>query len=243
MRIKRFLMATVLLAAATLCAGAFTFQPMFVRLDPVGPGRVQTFEIHNEGEQPLAVQLSIKTRAVDADGVEKNEDAGSLFTIYPPRLVVEPGSSASVKLQWNGAARLGSERSFRLVAESVAVDSAVAKTSGIKVMFRYVASIYVGEASYSPRLVCTVKGAIGPEGKKGFNVEIVNKGKAHVVADSAILVVFGLKGRDFRFEGDQLGYLSGDNYLPGSARRLFIPADEAVPGKTYGARLDFDPVY
>ncbi len=243
MKTKIFFLASALLVTATLCAGAFTFQPMFVRLDPMGPGKVQTFEIRNEGDQALAVQLSILTRSVGDDGLEKNEDASGLFTIYPPRLLVEPHSSASVKLQWNGPAKLDSEQSFRLVAESVALDTGAAKTSGIKVMFRYIASVYVGEASYSPRIVCTAKGATGPGGRKGFSVEVVNKGKAHVVADSATLVISGSKGRDFKFEGDQLGYLSGDNYLPGSPRRLFIPMDEAVPGKTYGARFDFDPVY
>lgn len=243
MKLKHFFLTAALLVVATLSAGAFTFQPMFVRLDPNGPGKVQTFEINNEGDELLAVQLSIFTRTINNDGVEKNEDASNLFTIYPPRLMVEPRSSASVKLQWNGPGTLDTEKSFRLVAESVALDSGWPKTSGIRVMFRYVASVYVGEADYSSRLVCTVKGATNAESKRGFSVQIVNSGTAHVVADSVKLVISGPKGRDLMFEGDQLGFLSGSNYLPDSPRRLFIPMDEAEPGQTYVARLDFESVY
>jgi len=243
MRLRLGVLTFVLLTIATAFAAAFTFQPMFVRLDPSGQGSIQTFEVRNDGDGPLAVTFSVLTRAIGRNGVEENEDASSLFTIYPARVLVEPQSNAAVKLQWNGSGALDSERSFRLVADSVPLDSGTPATSGIRVMFRYVAAVYVGEVSFAPDLVCTVKGAAGPGGESGFNIEIVNQGKAHVVADSARIVIVDVKGRDIELEADRLGHLSGENYLPDSPRHLFVPSAEAVAGKSYDARLQFDAVY
>jgi fimbrial chaperone protein len=233
----------VLLAASATSVSAFTFQPMFVRLDASGPGSIQTFEVRNESDESLAVRLSVLTRSVGLKGEERNEDAGGLFTIYPARVVVDPRSSAAVKLQWNGPAGLAAERAFRLVAENLALDSGASASSGIKVMFRYIASVYVGDASYTPDLVCVVKGAKGAAGQKGYTVEILNRGKRHVVADSALLTITVAKGSTIELGPRELGALSGANYLPGYPQRLFIPRSEAVPGKTYVARLDYDPEY
>ena len=238
----RYLLMT-LLAASAANAFAFTFQPMFVRLDATGPGNVQTFEVRNEGDESLPVRFSVLPRTVGPDGVEGNEDASALFTVYPPRLVVEPRSTAAVKLQWNGPAGLATERAFRLIAESVALDSGKPATSGIRVMVRYIASIYVGEADFSPELVSSVKGATGPKGEKGFNVEIVNRGTRHVVAESAILSIKGAKDGVLALGSEDLGALSDANYLPGYPRRLFIPRVEAIAGTTYDAQIDYDAVY
>lgn len=243
MRLRSGIMISSFMAVAIATVAAFTFQPMFVRLDPAGSGSIQTFEVRNEGDKPLAVMFSVLTRAVTHDGVELNQDASNLFTIYPPRMVVEPRSSAMVKLQWNGPTRLEAERAFRLVAENIALDSGGAVTSGIQLRYRYIAAVYIGEASFEPDLVCSVKGITGPEGDRGLLVEIVNKGTRHVVADSARLVVAGIAGRELALEADRLGHLSGENYLPDSPRSLFIPLADAVPGKNYDARLLFEAIF
>jgi P pilus assembly chaperone PapD len=200
--------------------------------------------VANDGDQALAVRFAVLARTAGPDGKEINMDTGSMFTIYPARVVVEPNSTAAVKLQWNGPADVTSERAFRLVAENVALDAAAEpSSSGIKVMFRYIASIYVGKAAFAPELIWTVKGATGAAGVKGFNVVILNKGKRHVVADSTIMTITGTKGSVVKLGPNELGPLSGANYLPGQPLRIFVPRDEAVPGKTYVARFDFDPEY
>jgi len=235
-----------LLTAAAAQAAAFTFQPMFSRLDPSGPGSIQTFEVSNEGDESLAVRFSVLSRSAGPAGEERNEDASGLFVIYPARLVVEPRSTAALKLQWKGPAGISAERAFRLVAESVPLDSGTQVSSGIKVMFRYVASVYIGKEGFTPDLVASVRGATGKAGEKGFSVEILNRGKRHVVAESAVLTIKGVKGAasgGLAMGSDQLGALAGANYLPGNPLRLFIPRADAVPGKSYAARLDYEAEY
>jgi fimbrial chaperone protein len=237
------LVALTLLMTSAAYVFAFTFQPMFVRLDASGPGSIQTFQVSNESDTSLAVRFSVLTRAAGPDGKESNEDASGLFTIYPERVVVEPHSSAAMKLQWNGPPGLASERPFRLVAENVAVDSSAASTSGLRVMFRYVASVYVGKPTFAPHLVWIVKGARGTKGEKGFNVEILNSGTKHVIVDAALLTITGVKGKAVTLGNKDLGVLSGANYLPGSPQRLFIVQADAVPGSIYKAQLSYDPEF
>jgi fimbrial chaperone protein len=240
---RNFILALVAATAAVTQAAAFTFQPMIARLDPAGPGSIQTFQVSNDGDKSLAVRFAVLFRTNGPGGEEINADAGGLFTLYPARVVIEPRSSAAVKLQWNGPADILSERSFRLVAENVPLDASEPDTSGIKVLFRYIASIYVGKASFAPDLAWTVKGATGAAGAKGYSVEILNRGKRHVVADSALLSITAGKGDAVKLGAKELGVLSGANYLPGQPLRLFIPRADAVPGKTYVARFDFDAEY
>ena len=235
--------ALVAAAAAATQAAAFTFQPMIALFDATGPGSIQTFTVSNDGDASLAVRFMVLFRTVGPEGKEINEDAGNLFTIYPARVVVEPRSSSAVKLQWNGPANVASERAFRLVAENVPLDASAPSASGIKVLFRYIASIYVGKGSFAPDLVWTVKGVKNVAGVKGFNVEVLNRGKKHVVAVSTFLSITAVKGSVIKLGAKELGPLSGANYLPSQPLRIFIPREEAVPGKTYVAKFDYVPEY
>jgi P pilus assembly chaperone PapD len=188
----------------------------------------------------VALRFRVLSRSIGADGREENAPADGLFVVYPSRLLVEAGAAASVKLQWKGPAVADSERCFRFVAEQVPIDAAGPRGSGLKIMFRYVASLYVGEASFAPELRATATGASGPDGRSGYLVEIRNAGKRHVIASGARL----------RFAGDaapltsaELGELSGANYLPASSRSAFVPRPEAEQGKTYEVELEYDAVY
>ncbi len=222
---------------------AFTFQPMFAYLSTSGANSIRTFTIHNDSSEILPVKFTIVTRSVDSDGKETNADARGLFAIYPARVVVEPNSSASVKIQWKGSLTLDAEQTFRLIAESVPLNTGSSGTSGIKVMFRYIASIYVGSAEFSADLICTVLGSRGPNGENGLTVKIMNRGKRHVISERLSLSVNIEEGRKTTFEGLELGLLSGSNYLPGCELSVFIPQSKAVPGKLYDAQIQYESVY
>jgi len=242
MKALRASIIAVIAAAFAAEAGAFTMEPMTALLAPTGAGSVATFRIRNDGAERVAVRIKVLSRGLSASGEETNSPADELFSVYPARVVVEPGSQAAVKAQWRGPAALGSERSFRLVAEEVPLDSRTSgeRASGIKVAFRYVASLYVGEARFAPALVATVEGAKGPLGDTGLIVEIRNEGTRHVIALDARVEVDGLQSS---LTAQELGALSGANYLPGTGRRTFVPRPDAEAGRRYEAHVAFEGVY
>jgi fimbrial chaperone protein len=234
------------LATSLACAlplAAFTLEPITALLSPSGPRSVATFRIANDGNERIAIKASILSRSVAPDGRETNEPDDGLFAVYPTRLLVEPGASSSLKIQWKGPAKLDSERCFRLLAEQVALSSGEPQGSGIRVKFRYLASVYVGEPRFAPELVATAKGTEGEGGRQGILVEIENRGSRHVVALGLGMELSGGGGGNFRLSSEELGALSGANYLPGFPRRLFVAREGAAPGTSYEPRLEFEGEY
>jgi P pilus assembly chaperone PapD len=238
-------LAAALVAAVISLAplGAFSLEPMSLLVSSSGAGSIATFKIKNDGGERIAVKLSVLTRSVTPEGKEENAPAGNLFAIYPARVLVEPGASSVFKVQWKGPANLEAERCFRVVAEQISLSSGGAQESGIKILLRYIASLYVGSESNSPDIMAKATGALGPEGETGFLVEVANAGARHVVALNAQLVLGEAEGGSFTLSGEELGLLSGANYLPGQPRRLFIKSDKAVPERVYEAHFTYEAEY
>jgi P pilus assembly protein, chaperone PapD len=234
--------AALLIGIAAASAGAFTLEPMTQLLSPSGEGSFATFRVKNDGVERAALRFSVLYRALSQEGREMNAPADDLFAVYPARLLLEPGATAAIKVQWRGSRALGSEQSFRFVAEQLPVDSRSSdgsSSSALKIMFRYIASLYVGEDSFVPKLSASVSGALGPEGETGYLVEIRNGGNRHVVAvDASVALSDGSM-----LSGPALGSLSGENYLPGTSRRVFVPSPDAVEGKDYEAKLSYEKAY
>jgi fimbrial chaperone protein len=234
-------LAIALLGAAL--ASAFTMEPMSALLAPSGAGSVATFRLRNDGPERIAVKLEALTRESGPDGAELNAPAGELFFVYPARLLIEPGAQAAVKIQWRGPATLSAERPFRLLAEEIPLEAGGPRASGIRVLFKYLASLYVGERGFAPELRASAAAAVGPDGSPGFLVELRNGGTRHVVAEALVLDISGAEGGGLRLEAEALGALCGANYLPGGARSVFVKDERAVPGRSYDARVSYQAEY
>jgi fimbrial chaperone protein len=237
----RAVFAAILIGYAVSGAGAFSLEPMTTLLAPSGPKSVTTFRIKNEGPERVALRFRVLTRRVGEGGIEINAPADELFIVYPARMVVEGGAAASVKLQWRGPTELEAERPFLFVAEQVPIDAAAGRGSNLRIMFRCIASLYVGDEGFAPDLSASATGAAGPKGENGYLVIVRNAGKRHVIANGLGIELAGESAAPL--SGEELGALSGANYLPVASKTAFVPRPEAVVGKAYEAKLRFDPAY
>jgi fimbrial chaperone protein len=238
------LLQAVLASAAVFAASAFTLEPMSLSLSPSGSGSIGTFRLKNAGNERVAIRLKILRRSMELDGTELNEAADTQFTIYPARLVLEPASTSVVKVQWKGGGVSDSELCFRLVAEQVPVDFSVSQGSGIKIIFRYIASLYITPPASNYQInVESAIGSVDSNGNSGFLVEVRNLGRRHVIAVDAS---FEFREKEaatgaILLSSEEIGGANGANYLPGLLRRFFIPYPDAVPGRAYEAILRFTP--
>lgn len=236
------LLVFAVFGAASLAA--FTMEPMVATVTPSGApsgeGSIATFRFRNEGAEPIAIRMKVLTRALRPDGSEENNPADTSFEIYPERLALEPGASAVVKLRWKGAEKLDRELPFRFVAEQVPVDFGSSGGSGIKVLFRYVASLYVGAPSFRPSIAVTAKPDRGPGGKPGFTIELRNDGTRHAVVTGLSLELGLDDGSTLPLSEADLAALSGLNYLPGTSRRVFVPDGRASQGGSCDVRSHFE---
>ncbi|HUX41633.1 MAG TPA: hypothetical protein VMV83_10755 [Rectinemataceae bacterium] len=240
MKKTRALLALAALFFGAGALSAFTLEPISTTIAPSGPESIATFRIKSEDPGRIAIRFRVLSRDLSAEGKEINGPADDLFLIYPSRMVVEPGAQAVVKIQWKGPSDIDAERCFRFVAEQVALDTGPATSSGIKMMFRYIASLYVGKPSFAAALEATAVGATGSDGSPGFLIGLRNTGTRHVVAlDPRITLGNGL----VKLPTEDLGILAGANYLPGKSIHVFIAKPDAVPGKSYDATVDYEGVY
>jgi fimbrial chaperone protein len=239
MKAKRFLILTLILIGAAASVGAFSFVPMSASIAPSGAQSVISFKVTNDSSQSIAVVISVMTRAIDIDGKETNEAVGKEFTIFPTRVVVQPNSFQTVKIQYKGPAALPRETCYRVIAEQVPIDFSKQETSGVKVLFRYIAALYVSPAKISPNIV--LDSAVGTEvdGVKGLKVVIKNAGTRHALLSNAILKIQeSSSSMPLSFTGDQTQAFEGQNMLPASSRSFFVPWAAAIGGKTYTGNFE-----
>jgi fimbrial chaperone protein len=239
MKAKRLLILALIIIGAAASVGAFSFVPMSASITPSGSGSVLSFKVTNDSPQSIAVVISVMTRAIDVDGKETNEAVGKDFTIFPTRVVVQPNSFQTVKVQYKGLAALPRETCYRVIAEQVPIDFSKQETSGVKVLFRYIAALYVSPAKVTPNIV--LDSAVGTEqdGVKGLKVVIKNSGTRHALMSNAVLKIQdSANALPATITGDQTQSFEGQNMLPASSRSFFVPWDLAVNGKSYIGNFD-----
>jgi|GEM_PF-346050 len=160
---------------------AFTFMPMSVSISPSGAQSVASFRLTNDSSQQIAISIKAMTRSIDENGNEINEPADKDFTIFPTRVVVQPNSFQNIKVQYKGTTKLTKEMAYRIIAEQVPIDFAQTQSSGVKVLFRYIAALYVAPPNVK-EMVSVSKVEYGEqEGKHGFWVTVTNSGTRHAL--------------------------------------------------------------
>lgn len=237
---RNALVAFLLFVLTVSQVWAFTLEPMTAQLAPSGEKSIATFRVDNDGPSKIAIRFRVLSRGVAVDGTELNAPADELFTVYPARALVEPGRIAMVKIQWRGTASPEREQCFRFVAEQVPVDADQETSTGLRILFRYIASVYVSEKAFAPSLEVVANPSSDQSGKEGVTVEISNRGTRHVVAKDLSVDLSFAGGWFYRLSAVELGALGNFNFLPGSSVRGFVPVREKLPAGPYMGRLKYE---
>lgn len=234
---KKTVLFIYFFSVALLFCRAFSFSPIVRDFDSSGKGKIQTFRIGNEDDAPIAIQISILTRKMDITGKETNKDAPDLFTVYPRQLILQPGASQSVRVQWNGPVVTGEEWAFRIVAEQLPIsfDRKKSEKSQLNIVYKYVGSIYVTpeEGLRSDLKIDSIKAS----GDK-LIVAILNAGTGHTIIDNPVLT---LKDGDTTVSlnsGDLKG-LAGENILAGVLREFIIDRPPALKGDNISGEITY----
>lgn len=247
---KYFLLWTVFLFVGIASLGfCFSFQPLSADFSPAGRGSIQTFRIANDSDKPVAVKITMTTREVDIDGRETNRDAGDLFLVFPPQIVVNPGSHQAVRVQWKGPDAVETEMAFRIIAEQLPVDFDRRELSGgsINIMLRYKGAVYIVPENPKPRIVVENVETVKTEGgDKKLEITVENEGNAHVILqDLSVLLTeeAGDKGgTQIILKDEQLQGMNGENILARSRRRFILPWPSELGEGDIRAELNFTPV-
>ena len=234
MKSKRIFTLAFFSLFAVLAAAAFSFTPMSASIAPSGAQSVLSFRVNNDTGQSIAVVIKVMTRSIDIEGVETNAEVGKDFVVFPTRVVVQPNSFQTVKVQYKGLPNPARELSYRVIAEQVPIDFTKQETSGVKVLFKYIAALYVTPPRVSAKLAVEKATAAVKDGVKGLRVVIRNDGTRHaLVTNPQLKLQAGDSSLPIVLANEQVSSIDGQNILPASSRAFFVPYEGAVDGTTY----------
>ena len=233
-RWSQLLLAVLVLMSAP--AFAFKLTPIEAEF---GPGRlaVQTFKVENPGAQPVAVELSVYSRGMAISGEDVLEPAAEAFTVFPDQIVLQPGETQSVRVQWTGDQVPANEMAYRLMAEQlpITLGNEAANRSGLKLMVKYLAALYVRPAEPAAILSATIASETR-DGQKVAVIKVNNVGNAHAVLQAPIVEI-SAGGKPVSYSAEQREAVHGKNVLAGIERELVLPWSAALDGGALAVTL------
>lgn len=238
---KISLFASVIFIACVFSTQAFNFAPITQDYTPSGKGSSQVFRVSNPGNEKVAVKISIKPRSIEPDGTEIQGEPTSSFLIYPKQMILEPGTSRSIRIKWTGDQNPESEIPFRIIAEQVPVsfsETQPIEGGQITLTLRYEGTVYIVPPGAKPKL--SIKNILRATDSEieYLSFEIENSGTRHTILED-IELKFKRDENDPQpiiLEDDDLKGVAGENMLAGSVRIFRIPMPEGMwEGPIYGS--------
>ncbi len=211
-------MNTLFILAVIPFLFGFTFNPMSQSIELGDKQKSAQFLLENETSEKQAIELTVKIRTMDENGKEALVDTKEI-SIFPPAVIIPPKEKRTIRVNYNGEKDIKTEKAFRVIAEqlSVKVDEQQKRRSGIQMLMRYVAALYVTpEDAKSDISVLSYEST-----KDGLKVNLQNSGNKHqILADP--VVTFVEKDKKKSFKGQDLNGFAGENILANSKRSFIL---------------------
>lgn len=207
----------LVVASASFVTHAISFTPIEMDFAPTGRGSTQIFRLENTTPEPVAVEISMKSRLMKLNGEDDLQDAEDQFNVFPSQVVMQPGQVQSVRVQYIGPAALDRERAFRLIAEQLPIDVGQAPSNGgrMRLLVKYVASVYVLPSNL--KAILSVSKLEVVDGK-WLAITMQNQGKTRKILKNITLDIgsVGLSSLDLKG-------LEGENILANTIREFRVP--------------------
>lgn len=133
---------TVCLILIALPINAFAFElfPMVQFSDDLGARATTFFKVTNTSLVPLPVEVTAVKRHVVFNNEETLNETDDLL-VFPPQVLIAPGKSQSIKVQYIGNMKKNAE-SYRIIVSQLPLKSGVDSDS-IQMLFRIGALLFV----------------------------------------------------------------------------------------------------
>lgn len=245
--LKRFIpvLCGCLLALLSPPAAAYEFAPIVAQFTPSGSGASRTFVVRNTHEEPVALQIEMFKRSADETGKELRLPEYDDFIITPPQLVLAPGQSQSIRVQWIGDPNPDMELSYRLIVEQLSIpyaknDAGSNRLADISLGIRYEAALYVvpneGRAAVA---ITQAEPAQTEAGEQMLRLTIKNTGQRRAILQEPTVTVKSGE-QTATLSGDDVLMLNNYNIIAGTQTVLNVPWPESLPFGPVSASISTD---
>lgn len=242
---QRLLLSVFLLGFGISPAFAFQLLPISREFAPVGAAATQSYQIINDKNELLAVEISLVERHVDIRGTEHYEDADDDFLVFPSQILLNPGETQTVRVAWLGDPQPTSELAYRLIAEQVPVNL---ETSGganatpvgnVRVLLRYLGSVFIHPANSQADVVFAgATPQAGANGEDELAITLLNQGNARATLRDLYLNLTS-QGTTVSLQPEQLAGMTEQVILAGNRRRFVLPYPAGLPTGEITATFEF----
>jgi fimbrial chaperone protein len=224
----------ILLLFLSLFMG-FKFHPMSQSIELSEKQKAVQFWLENDSDEKLGIELTVKERIMDQNGVETLPDAKDIV-VFPPQVIIPPKDKRAVRVSYSGSGELKNEKAYRVIAEQlpVKVDEKTKRRSGIQMLMKYLAALYVTPKDAESKIAVD---GVKSEGKN-ILITISNKGNKHQILAKPVLT---LKSNDTKhvLKEKELQGFAGENVLADSVRTFTVPSTLKLSNDT-SATLKFE---
>jgi fimbrial chaperone protein len=215
---------------------AFRLEPISRVFEPAGAGATQSYEVINDTAEQIAVEVSMAERKISLEGQETTESADDDFLVYPSQIVLPPQGVQSVRVTWLGNPNPEKELAYRIIAEQLPInlkqpeESQAETTSGaIKVMFRYIGSVYIRPKNAQSKVVLNgITHEKGTDGNDRLVITFENQGTRRAVLSELNLNLTS-QGSQLTLKPEQLEGVNNGVILAGNQRRFSMPWPQQLP--------------
>jgi fimbrial chaperone protein len=242
------LLLTVLFLALVRVNPAMAFQlrPMSQVFAPSGANATRSYEVVNDEENRIAVEVTTVERHMNLDGEETYQPAEDDFLIYPSQIILEPGATQVVRVSWLGDPDPAQELAFRLVAEQLPINlvdpsqpAPVTPVGQVQVLLRYMGSLFVRPAGAQAAVsIESVVSQADAQGADAVAVTLANTGNASASLRDLSLSLTA-QGQSVTLSAEDLKAMTGTTVLPGQSRRYILPRPAALPQGPITATFDY----
>ncbi|MBD2775598.1 fimbrial biogenesis chaperone [Iningainema tapete] len=246
--LRHILFTWCLLLLGVQPALAFKLLPMSRVFTPSGLGATQSYEIVNDANEPLAVEMSVVKRQMDVTGRESYSDADDDFLIYPPQILLKAGEKQTVRVTWLGDSKPTLELAYRLIAQQVPIElqpnqnNQTRPVGQVKILMRYMGSIFIRPSNVQQKVVVdTVKLQKGNNGANELAITLNNQGNARaILKKSSLHLTAQGQGTTVHLNPEQLVGINNAVILAGNKRRFVIPWPVGLPVGEVSATFNFE---
>jgi fimbrial chaperone protein len=208
--------ACLLLAPAA--DASMRVNPLIVYMNPTAQGSSSVVQLTNVTDADLPVDVSVVKRTI-VDGLEVDTPADDDFIVFPPQMIIRPGQTQALRIQWIvGAVPATSESYYVYVTQ---VPAALQPgMSGVKVSYRFGVSVHMVPPNTRPDLhVVSIRPMTNAQNVAGFELVLRNDG-TRFARMSEHEMTMGTKtwSREDLRTAIGIGFM-----LPGQQRTFFVP--------------------
>lgn len=225
---------------------AFQLRPMSQVFAPIGTDAMRSYEIINDQDERIAVEVSVLERSMNLNGEETYTPADDDFLIYPAQMILEPGVTQVVQVRWLGDPAPEEELAFRLSAEQLPINLLdpnqplpEQSIGHMQILLRYLGSLYVRpEGANAIVNIVSITPHIDEQGNHAVELIFSNTGNASAKLRDLRLTLMA-QGQSVTLSPDQVEAVAGSTILAGHDRRYVLPWPAELPQGSLTATFSY----